>query len=48
MLWLGVSNAARGTRGQPHAPDFVADEGAIAVGARVMSALVLDALSRGR
>ncbi len=48
MLWLGVSNAARGTAGQPHAPDFVADEGAIAVGARVMCALVLDALSRGR
>ncbi len=46
MLWLGVSNAAHETTGQPHAPDFVADEGSIAVGARVMSALVLDALSR--
>ncbi len=40
MYWLGVSNSARGTRGVPHAPDFVADEESIFVGARAMSAVL--------
>jgi metal-dependent amidase/aminoacylase/carboxypeptidase family protein len=44
MFWLGVANAKKGIGGMPHSPDYVADEGAILVGARVMSALLLDAL----
>lgn len=48
QFWLGVSNTAKGTRGAPHTPDYVADEGAIGVGTRVMSALLLDALGAGR
>lgn len=45
MWFLGVSNAARGTVGMPHAPNYVADEGAILVGARAMSAVLLERLS---
>lgn len=44
MLWLGVANAAKGHGGMPHSPDYVADEGAILVGARAMSHVLLDAL----
>ncbi|HEX5631759.1 MAG TPA: amidohydrolase, partial [Gemmatimonadales bacterium] len=44
MYFLGVSNAKAGTRGMPHAPDYVADEGAILVGARAMMAVMLDAM----
>ena len=33
MYWLGVSNTAAGTVGMPHSPNYVADEGAILVGA---------------
>lgn len=44
MYWLGVSNTPRGTAGMPHSDEYVADEGAIRVGMRVMSALLLQAL----
>jgi len=42
MWFLGVSKTAKGTRGMPHAPDYVADDGAIMVGARAMVAVILD------
>ena len=45
MFWLGVANAKKGYSGSPHSPDHVADEGAILVGARAMSAVLLDALT---
>jgi len=45
MYFLGVSNAAKGTVGMPHSPNYVADEGAILVGARAMTAVILDRLS---
>lgn len=45
MYFLGVSNAAKGTVGMPHAPNYVADEGAILVGARAMTAVLLDRLA---
>ena len=41
MFLLGVGNAQRGILGAPHFPDFDADEGAILVGTRAMSVLVL-------
>jgi metal-dependent amidase/aminoacylase/carboxypeptidase family protein len=44
MFWLGVANAKKGIPGMPHSPDYVADEDAILVGARAMSAVLLDAL----
>lgn len=47
MYFLGVSNAARGTVGMPHSPDYVADEGAILIGARAMTAVLLARLARG-
>lgn len=46
MFWLGVSNPERGTVGSPHSPDYVADDGAIHVGASVASALLLAELER--
>jgi metal-dependent amidase/aminoacylase/carboxypeptidase family protein len=42
MYFLGVSNPATGTVGLPHSPDYVADDGAILVGARAMTAVLLD------
>jgi metal-dependent amidase/aminoacylase/carboxypeptidase family protein len=42
MYFLGVSNAAKGTRGMPHSADHVADDGAIVVGARAMVAVMLE------
>jgi metal-dependent amidase/aminoacylase/carboxypeptidase family protein len=45
VFWfLGVSNPAKGTVGMPHSPDYVADEGAILVAARAMTAVMLDRL----
>lgn len=44
LFWLGVANAERGWNGVPHSPDYVADEAAILVGARALSAVLLDAL----
>lgn len=42
MYFLGVANKAKGMDGMPHSPTFQADEAAIAVGARTMSAVLLD------
>jgi metal-dependent amidase/aminoacylase/carboxypeptidase family protein len=44
MYFLGVSNPATGTVGMPHDDDYVADDGAILVGARAMAAVILDRL----
>jgi metal-dependent amidase/aminoacylase/carboxypeptidase family protein len=44
MFWLGVSNPEKGTVGIPHSPAYVADDGAILVGARTMAAVLLDYL----
>ena len=44
MYFLGVSNPTAGTVGMPHSPDYVADDGAILVGARAMTAVLLDGL----
>ncbi len=44
MYWLGVANTETGSRGLPHAPDFVADDEAIFVGARAMTAVLLELL----
>ena len=46
MYFLGVDNAQRGTVGMPHSPDYVADEGAVLVGARAMIAVLLDQLAK--
>jgi metal-dependent amidase/aminoacylase/carboxypeptidase family protein len=45
MYWLGVSNSALGTVGMPHSPDYVADEGAIVVGAKAMAAVLIGYLA---
>jgi amidohydrolase len=42
MYFLGVSNPAKGTVGMPHSPGYVADDGAIMVGARAMTAVLLE------
>ncbi len=46
MLWLGVVGATPGAVGLPHHPAYLADEGALAVGARVALALLLAELER--
>ena len=48
MYFLGVSNPETGTRGMPHAPDYVADDASIAVGVRAMGAAMLAALAGNR
>jgi len=45
MYLLGVSNAARGWIGMPHSPGYVADEAAILLGARALTAVLLDRLT---
>jgi metal-dependent amidase/aminoacylase/carboxypeptidase family protein len=45
-FFLGVSNSANGTVGMPHTPGYVADEGAILIGARAMAAVIIDRLRR--
>jgi len=45
MYLLGVSNSARGWVGMPHSPGYVADEGAILLGARAIAAVLLDRLT---
>ncbi len=45
MYLLGVSNAARGWVGMPHSPGYVADEASIVIGARALSAVLLDRLT---
>jgi metal-dependent amidase/aminoacylase/carboxypeptidase family protein len=47
LFWLGVSNSEKGIVGLPHSPDYVADEGAIQVGARTMVAVILELLRAG-
>ena len=47
MYFLGVSNAAKGWVGMPHSPQYVADEGAILIGARAMTAVLLARLREG-
>jgi amidohydrolase len=44
MFFLGVSNPEKGTVGMPHTPDYVADEESIFVGARAMTAVLLEFL----
>ncbi len=46
MYWLGVSNSELGYVGMPHSPDFTADEESIFVGAKAMSAVLLDLLTK--
>lgn len=48
FFFLGVSNPAKGTRGMPHTPDYVADDSAIRFGARAMAAVILDRLHQTR
>jgi amidohydrolase len=48
FYFLGVSNSAKGTVGMPHTPNYVADEAAIQVGARAMTAAMLDVLTGKR
>jgi metal-dependent amidase/aminoacylase/carboxypeptidase family protein len=48
FYFLGVSNAAKGTVGMPHTPEYVADEGAMLVGARAMASVMLDRLGQLR
>jgi len=45
MFWLGVSNSANGTFGLPHSAEYVADEDAIIIGARVMATVLFDFLA---
>ena len=47
MFFLGVSNQAKGIVGMPHSPGYAADEAAIALGAKVMAAIMLDRLESG-
>jgi metal-dependent amidase/aminoacylase/carboxypeptidase family protein len=44
MFWLGVANADRGIAGVPHSPDFDVDDESLVVGAKAMSAVLLEAL----
>ncbi|MEO8634384.1 MAG: M20 family metallopeptidase [Gemmatimonadales bacterium] len=48
MYLLGVSNRARGWVGMPHSPSYMADESAITIGARALTAVLLDRLRRPR
>jgi metal-dependent amidase/aminoacylase/carboxypeptidase family protein len=45
MYLLGVSNTERGWVGMPHSPGYVADEAAIVIGARALTAILLDRLT---
>lgn len=45
MYWLGVSNPEKGTLGMPHSPSYVADDGAIHVGAKAMSQVLFSFLT---
>ncbi len=48
MYYLGVSNSEKGWVGLPHSPGYVADEAAIEIGARAMTAVILDYLESHR
>jgi metal-dependent amidase/aminoacylase/carboxypeptidase family protein len=45
MYFLGVSNPVAGTVGMPHTDSYVADDAAILVGVRAMTAALLDQLA---
>lgn len=47
MFLLGVSNSARGWVGMPHSPAYMADDGAILIGARAMAAVMLGRMRAG-
>jgi metal-dependent amidase/aminoacylase/carboxypeptidase family protein len=47
MFLLGVSNASRGWVGMPHSPAYMADDGAIVIGARAMAAVILGRMRAG-
>jgi amidohydrolase len=42
FFFLGVSNTPKGIAGMPHSPGYVADDDAIAFGARAMAAVLLE------
>lgn len=44
LLWLGTANPNKGLASIPHTSDFDVDEGALDVGVRVMTAVLLHAL----
>ncbi|MEM6337389.1 MAG: M20/M25/M40 family metallo-hydrolase, partial [Bacteroidota bacterium] len=44
MYYLGVSNPEAGTVGMPHTPNYVADDAAILVGSRAITAAMLERL----
>jgi metal-dependent amidase/aminoacylase/carboxypeptidase family protein len=46
FFFLGLSNASRGIRAWPHAPDFNVDEAAIGFGIRAMAAVMLGRMSQ--
>lgn len=46
FYFLGVANRAKGIEAMYHTPEFDVDENSIAVGVRVMSAIVLDYLEK--
>jgi amidohydrolase len=46
MFLLGVANPAKGFSGVPHSPDFDADEDALVLGTKSMSAVIWQRLSR--
>ncbi len=48
FYFLGVANAAKGWAGMPHAPDYVADEASILIGARAMTAVIVNRLAAAR
>jgi metal-dependent amidase/aminoacylase/carboxypeptidase family protein len=48
MFLLGVANPALGFSGVPHAPNFDADEEAILIGTKAMSAVIWTRLARPR
>jgi metal-dependent amidase/aminoacylase/carboxypeptidase family protein len=47
MFLLGVANPAKGFSGVPHSPDFDADEDAILIGTKAMTAVIWQRLSGG-
>ncbi len=48
FYFLGVGNRAKGIEAMIHTPEFDADEDALAIGVKVMSAVVLDFLEKQR
>jgi metal-dependent amidase/aminoacylase/carboxypeptidase family protein len=46
FYWLGVANTQRGITAALHTADYDVDEASLAVGVKVMTSIVLDALER--